>query len=515
MRCRKGIWGVVITSLLFLSCSRVENSNQVLDSYLEYATMHAEDTIMLDSTVLGTRTIISNLNVPWEITWGPDQRIWFTEQDGRVSRVNPKTGEKEILLDVAKDMTDVFTKRTPGLLGMALHPEFSDYPFVFLNYQYKSENKDKDSSKLVRYTFKKDTLIDPLVLYEIPRGSGHNGARVTIAPDGKVMWSTGDAHMGEASQNVNSPNGKVLRLNIDGSIPEDNPFPNNPVWAWGLRNPQGLIYSSAGNLYVSDHGDATDDEVNKIEKEGNYGWPEVRGYADTPKEKSYVNDSIITMPLRAWTPTIAPAGIDYYDFDLIPEWQNSILLTTLKENDLRILKLDQKGGKVISEQIYLDNKFGRIRDVSVSPDGIVYVSTSNRDWNPGEGYPKEQDDRIIEVFKMDIGNPITHSEYKISNVSSNDGTLPKGELLYSQYCASCHKNDGNGVTGTFPPLKGSKYLTGDNKALAALIENGLTDTIKSQSLDYQQSMPAFDFLSDEEVEQIILYIKTEFSNEMN
>lgn len=510
----KGFWILFTIGVMGLSCGRDKTHNQELTAYLEYATLHVEDTILLDSTALGTRTIISGLNVPWEITWGPDGQIWLTEQDGRLSRVDPRTGKKDVLLDLARLMTDSFSERTRGLLGMAVHPEFSKYPFVFLNYQYKSENKDNDSSKLVRYTFKKDTLVDPLVLYEIPRGSGHNGARVTIAPDGKVMWSTGDAHMGEASQNVNAPNGKVLRLNIDGSIPKDNPFPNNPVWAWGLRNPQGLIYSTTGALYVSDHGDATDDEINRIEKAGNYGWPDVEGYPDTPEERRYSNDSIIKLPLIAWTPTIAPAGIDHYDADLIPEWQNSILLTTLKENDLRVLTLDKKGDMILSEKIFLDNKLGRIRDVAISDDGIVYVSTSNRDWNPGEGYPKEIDDRIIEIFRMDLADDITHLDLISTAISKNKMT-DKGELLYRQYCASCHKNDGNGVAGSFPPLKDSKYLTGQLEALRALIENGVTDTSKSQSLDYMQSMPAFDFLSEKEIEDIILYIKTKFNHDMN
>ena len=515
MMFRKGITIVFITSFFLLNCTRVKDRNQDIASYLDNSTKYAEHTIQLDSTILGTRTIISGLNVPWEITWGPDQWIWFTEQDGRVSRVDPKTGKREILLDLAKDMTDVFTERTPGLLGMAIHPEFTDYPFVFLNYLYKSEKNGETSSKLVRYTFSKDTLLDPLVLLEIPRGSGHNGARVTIAPDGKVMWSTGDAHKGEESQNISSLNGKVLRLNIDGSIPQSNPFPNNPVWAWGLRNPQGLIYSTSGALYASDHGDATNDELNQIKRGGNYGWPDVRGHADTPEEISYANDSTIQMPLMAWTPTIAPAGIDYYGFDAISEWKNSILLTTLKENDLRVLKLDNDGDRVISEHVFLDNKLGRLRDVSVSPDGAVYISTSNRDWNPGEGYPKEQDDRIIEIFKMGVGNAVTNKESKNSNVSLKTVIRPEGELLYAQYCASCHKSDGNGIPGTFPPLRGSKYLLGDKSELTELIENGLSDSIKSKGLNYNQSMPAFDFLSEKEVAQIISYIKSEFGGEMN
>src|SRR5690606_1007981 len=125
--------------------------------------------------------------------------------------------------------------------------------------------------------------VDPMVITEYPAWKGHFGTRLCIAPDGKLMIATGDGALFDKAQDVGSPSGKILRFNIDGSVPPDNPIPGSPVWAWGLRNPQGLVYAG-GKLYSSDHGDATDDEINLIKKGANYGWPAVEGYADHKKE---------------------------------------------------------------------------------------------------------------------------------------------------------------------------------------------------------------------------------------
>src|SRR5690606_4914768 len=129
-----------------------------------------------------------------------------------------------------------------------------------------------------------------------------------------------------------------------------------------------------GMVYVSDHGDATDDEVNLISKGGNYGWPDVRGFADTEAEKEYASDSVIMTPLKAWTPTVAPAGLDFYASESIPEWKNTLLLATLKGSSLRVLHLGQEGQAVESETVLFEGKFGRLRDLCVSPAGDVYIS---------------------------------------------------------------------------------------------------------------------------------------------
>jgi mono/diheme cytochrome c family protein len=401
---------------------------------------------------------------------------------------------------------------------MTIHPDMKNFPYVFLNYMYM---KGKDlRSRWVRYTYTGTMLNEPLTLLEVPADIGHNGSRIAFAPDGKLMLATGDAdHKNDAAnsgnaQNLQTPSGKILRLNIDGTIPEDNPFPGSPVWALGFRVPQGLVYASNGKLYSAEHGNVINDEVNLIERGANYGYPNVSGVCDQPHETEYCASHSIKAPLMAWTPTIAPAGLDYYAHSAIPEWQNSLLLVTLKAQSLRVLKLNDSGDSVIGEKVYFDKSFGRLRDICVSPDGDVYLATSNRDWNPVEGFPKENDDRIIKISKDENKRSLsnapqgpTSSTPSPQNKTTSAGA---GALVYNNYCASCHKPDGTGVPGTFPPLKGTAQVKGDKNELIRIVLQGLSGPITVAGSSYNMEMPAFSFLSDEEVAGVVSYVRASF-----
>jgi glucose/arabinose dehydrogenase len=449
---------------------------------------------------LDSKIIVAGLDVPWELTWGPDNWIWFTEQGGNLSKVNPETGKKKLLLS----LPEVYRFRSLGMLGMAVHPD-PKKPYVFIDYTYKTGKTI--ASRLVRYTYTADTLISPVVLLnDIPGNTGHNGSRVVIAPDGKLMLSTGDAVKGANAQDLSSINGKVLRLNIDGTIPADNPYPGSPIWSMGHRNAQGLTFDKRGTLFNSEHGDAIEDELNIIKKAANYGWPSIEGFCDTEKEKTFATSTTVTSPLKSWTPVIAPAAIAYYDSPAIPEWKNSLLLVTLKTQSLRMLKLNDEGNTVIDEQLYLDHQFGRLRGVCVSPAGDVYVSTSNRDWNPGDGYPKKDDDSIIKIFKARAGTDLPLVKKIVKPPVS------PGALLYNNYCASCHKNDGKGMAGVFPTLRGTPQVMGDKTALIHILLKGLSGPLIIKGQKYDQEMPAFSFLSNKEVAQVASYIRTQFGN---
>src|SRR5690554_1288391 len=469
-----------------------------------------EEYFILDSTIMGISTIASHLSVPWEITWGPDGWIWYTEIEGRISKVNPANGEIKILTE----LENVYTRTTPGLMGMAIHPDQNRFPYLFLTY---TEQKEDETIVLnvMRYTVNGDQLTEPKLLLEVPGARGHNGARVKVGTDGKIYLSTGEASKAETSQDVSEWGGKVLRINADGTIPPDNPFSDNPVWAWGLRNPQGLVQTEEGTIYVSDHGDATDDEINLIEKRGNYGWPDVWGYCDTEKERKYCADSVIVEPLRAWTPTIAPAGIDYYSAKSIPEWKNTILLTALKGSSLRILYVDAEGTAIERETVLFDGKFGRLRDVCISPAGDVYIAISNQDWNP-TGTPQANDDRIIRLFNlgdMDIPDSIPEYKYKRNIGANNEAVELSGEMIYQDYCSSCHKSDGTGITGIFPPLSGTNTVLGDKENLVKNVLEGVSGLIEVNGVEYNEHMPSFAFLSDEEVAKTLSYIRTNFGND--
>ncbi|HXI01264.1 MAG TPA: PQQ-dependent sugar dehydrogenase [Sphingobacteriaceae bacterium] len=320
---------------------------------------------------LATNVITDKLSLPWEIIWGPDNMLWITEKGGRVSRVNPADGQISSVITIS----DVKSMGEGGLLGMVLHPDFNITPQVFVVYNY--DKSGSYTEKVVRYNYTGGTLINPVVIIDnIPAANIHNGSRLLISADKKLFITTGDAANPASAQNNSSLSGKILRINLDGSIPSDNPVSTSPVWSNGHRNAQGLVFAK-GRLYSSEHGPSADDEVNIIEKGRNYGWPTVMGACDQSNEISFCSTNNVAVPIYTWTPTLAVCGMDYYNSDLIPQWKNSLIMTTLKDNTLYQLKLNETGDKVETVATYFKGNFGRLRDVCISPDGKVYMITSN------------------------------------------------------------------------------------------------------------------------------------------
>ncbi|NJO26048.1 MAG: PQQ-dependent sugar dehydrogenase, partial [Bacteroidia bacterium] len=256
--------------------------------------------------------------------WGPDNHIWLTERSGKISRLNPSTGTVTPVITIS----EVAANGEGGLLGMVLHPDFSSSPQVFVVYNYNNGGNYRE--KVVRYTYNGTTLVNPFtVIDNINAASIHNGSRLVIIND-KLFITTGDAANTSLPQNTSSVNGKILRLNLDGTIPADNPTSGNPVWSWGHRNPQGLVFAN-NIMYSSEHGPSNDDEINIIEKGRNYGWPDVEGFCNTGSEQNFCAANNVKEPIYTWTPTVATCGLDYYSSDRIPQWKNSLLLATLKK----------------------------------------------------------------------------------------------------------------------------------------------------------------------------------------
>ncbi len=371
------------------------------------------------SQILNTRIVSQDLNVPWEMVWGPDNFIWATLKSGTVLRINPQNGQRIAILNVP----DVSIVSESGLLGMALHPNFAQEPFVYLAYTYLAGGSQL-RLKLARYRYEGGLLTDAQTLLEnIPAASIHNGCRLAFGPDGKLYMTTGDAANPSSAQNLNSASGKILRLNPDGSRPGDNPFPApSLVWTFGHRNAQGLCFSPGGRLYSSEHGPSSDDEINIIEVGRNYGWPNVYGYCNDVTETEFCELNNVKEPIIAWTPTIAPAGMAYYSHTAIPEWQHSLLLATLNSNgrDLRVLKLNQANGdQIVEENVYFDNVYGRLRAVCVAPDGRVFISTSNRDQY---GTPGLNDDKIIEITGTNTAPVLSDAQFTPSPVYADAQT---------------------------------------------------------------------------------------------
>lgn len=332
---------------------------------------------------LTDKVLTSNLRLPWEILWGPDNQIWMTERSGRISRVNPATGAVTPLLTIS----EVVEQGEGGLLGMALHPDFNANPHVFVAYNY---NNGDYKEKIVRFTYNNGNLSNPLtILDNLTAASNHNGCRLLFGPDKKLYISTGDAQNTSLSQNSASLNGKILRIEVDGSIPSDNPIAGSAVWSIGHRNAQGLVFRN-NTLFSSEHGPGNDDEINIIQKGRNYGWPNVQGFCNTSAEQSFCSANNVVEPLQAWTPTIATCGLDYYNKNRIPQWKNSLLLCTLKGSTLYQLSLNEAGTAISNTVTFLANKYGRLRDVCISPEGKVYVCTSNAN-----------NDKIIEIDRAE------------------------------------------------------------------------------------------------------------------
>lgn len=338
----------------FMACKKNDKNNSIPPGTVE----------------IKTRILTQNLSFPWEIIWGNDNMIWMTERGGRVSKVNPADGIVTPLITIS----EVKSQGEGGLLGMALHPDFNTTPHVFVAYNYEKSGNYRE--KIVRYVYNGNTLSNPQTIFDNIDAAGiHNGCRLLIV-DQKLFITTGDAADQSSPQNTSAVNGKILRLNLDGSIPADNPFPGSPIWSYGHRNAQGLVYAN-GLLYSSEHGPDTDDEINIIEKGKNFGWPNVKGYCNTGSEQNFCTTNNVKEPIQAWTPTVAACGLDYYSNDLIAGWKNSLLMCTLRGSRLIQLQLNDSHNAVTSSSEYLTDDYGRLRDICISPDGKVYICTGN------------------------------------------------------------------------------------------------------------------------------------------
>ncbi len=356
--------------------------------------LKAQD-LQLDSTLLTASDIATGLQVPWEVYWGPDDHLWVTERRGRVLRIDPTNGNTVTILNhqsaVAHDGGEY------GMLGMALHPDFLNTSLVYVVYCYEAGFTIEE--RLVSFRFDGNELTDETILLdEIPGGGIHDGSRLLITTDDKILMTTGDRGSSDLSQNMNSLNGKILRLNLDGSIPDDNPIANSYIYSYGHRNPQGLAYGPNGQIYSSEHGAQQSDEFNIIEVDRNYGWPNVQGACNTGTEIAFCNANNVREPLAEYSPCVAVNGIAYYDHPAIPEWEGKMLMAVLggfvQDPRLSVLTFNEDGTEVTDQDEYLDN-LGRIRDVAINPHtGAVYVATN------GNFYPGSGPNRIIEYRNM-------------------------------------------------------------------------------------------------------------------
>jgi PQQ-dependent dehydrogenase (s-GDH family) len=401
--------------------------------------------------------LTTGLDNPFEIIYGPDDLLWVTERDtGKVTKVNPADGSKTTILTI--DGVLATPGEQDGLLGMALHPDLlkgNKNQYVYLSYTYDVDpgaGLDR-RQKLVRYTYDADAaqLVEPKELISgLIASDDHNSGRLVYGPDEKLYYTIGDRGNNQ-DLNACRPNlaqrlptqeeidhedwtayqGKTLRLNLDGSIPEDNPVIDgvrSHINTYGHRNAQGLVFGGHGLLYSSEQGPKSDDEINLIQGGGNYGWPRVAGFKDdsgyvfgdwsaapgcgttVPYDAFVIPDVVpqyaehtfdapdFVQPLRTYYtvpsthdfkgdacngsglyficyPTIAPSSLDFYNKDAVPGWENSLLMPTLKDGTVYRVEVTDNG-RNLGESQPLWTSVNRYRDTAISPDGTtVYVAT--------------------------------------------------------------------------------------------------------------------------------------------
>ncbi len=362
------------------------------------ATINLHAQVTVGNTILTEREVIGNLNIPWEIKWGYDDFIWMTERPGIISRVNVETGDKNVILDIQS--TVYSGNNEAGLLGMEFHPDFAETHLLFITYTYVLNNQIKE--RLSAYTYNTDLGVlenEQILLDNINGYTTHIGSRILALDDYTILISTGDAQDQPASQNVDELTGKILRMDISeanfGGVPANNPIPDSYVWSWGHRNAQGLELAPNAIIYSSEHGPTNDDELNILIPGRNYGWPNVQGFCDEPTETNFCEEYNVVEPIVNWTPTIAPSDIIWYDHPAIPEFQNTLLMTVLKNKMLVRFEFSQDGLEVVNQTEFFNYEWGRLRDICVSDDGKIYLATNGNTW------PSQPPNEIIELSNAD------------------------------------------------------------------------------------------------------------------
>ncbi len=319
--------------------------------------------------------LATNLEKPWAIGFA-DDKIFVTEKVGRVRVI-----ESGILLDDPLATLRTANVFDGGLLGIAVHPAFDKNHFIYVYYTY-----EKDGAlwnKILRITESNNKLDAAKTIFDnIPGSAYSNGGVIKFGPDGKLYVGTGSVSDSHGPQDIQSLEGKILRLNDDGTIPDDNPFSNSPVFSSGHMNPKGLGWDNVGNLFVTEMGPSKNDEINLVQSGGNYGWPE---------QECSGNEEFID-PINCYDPAIEPGGIVFYYGDKI-KLENSLVLASLRASHLFNLEIDEGG---VKSQKSILSGVGRIRDVAVGPDGYLYLITSNTD---GKGFPDASDDKLLRIVK--------------------------------------------------------------------------------------------------------------------
>ncbi|MAZ40875.1 glucose sorbosone dehydrogenase [bacterium] len=334
----------------------------------------------INNTIPPVTIIAENLTIPWDIAFLSNDELLITERIGNLVFLNTKTGETDVI-----NIPGIKSGGEGGLLGLVLHPEFETNKYLYLYFTHSSTNTTLN--RVSRFVYQNGKLVDEkIIIDDIPGAIFHDGGRMAFGPDGLLYVTTGDATTPESAQDLTSLSGKILRVHDDGSIPEDNPF-GDEIYSYGHRNPQGLTWDDANNLWSTEHGRSGVrsglDELNKIVRGGNYGWPESEGDTVLP---GTTPPALHSGPNVTW----APASATYLN--------GSIFFGGLRGEAL-YEAIILPGSIELKE--HFKGEFGRIRTTVAGPDGMLYITTSNRD---GRGSVRPGDDKIIRLNPSQFSN---------------------------------------------------------------------------------------------------------------
>ena len=344
-------------------------------------------------------TFLSGLDVVWGLEFAPDGRLFLTEKSGRI-RVVSSEGTLDptpwaTMVDVNADL------REQGLMGLAIHPQFPQQPWIYVMYTI-NKGGDNVVNRVSRFREVNGRGTgEEVLLDDLAAGRTHNGGRIRFGPDGMLYVGTGEARVRLRAQDLSNPAGSILRITAEGAIPSDNPWPDNPIWAYGFRNPHGIAFRpDDGGLFVADHGPTVEweephrvgayDELNIVSKGNNYGWPLVVG---APGEPGFED------PIVAWAPSVPPGDLAFHNGDLFLTALWSAALIRIRFQDPgdpdRVTGIE----RWFNTQVWRDgvagqDLYGRLRALTVGPDGALYMGTSNRD---GRLEPGPEDDRVLRI----------------------------------------------------------------------------------------------------------------------
>ena len=342
-----------------------------------------EDVFYIDTEKHQVKVTIltRGLSYPWGMAFLPDGNILITEKMGRLLIADSNGA---LFPDSIEGLPkNIKTYRQGGLLDVALHPQFKKNRWLYLSYSGK--DKGNIGTEVVRAKLVKNRLEDlQLIFRAIPKAKGgnHFGSRLVFDRRGKLFITLGERGDRAQAQQLDAHPGSTIRLNDDGSVPEDNPFVKEKnakpeIYSYGNRNPQGLaMHPVSGQVWAHEHGPQGGDEINILRSGANYGWPVITygvNYGVGTRVGEGHTKEGMEQPIHYWVPSIAPSGMAFYDADKFLNWKGDLFVGSLKFQQL--VRLQLKGEKVLHEERFLTKKLGRIRDVRVGPDGFIYVLT--------------------------------------------------------------------------------------------------------------------------------------------